>query len=60
LCVYLRLYECVPVQVVDYEGVLRGEVQEMINLMRLENADLHLPAIRVRRPPHARAERMRG
>ena len=35
-------------QVIDYENLLRGQMQEIINLMRLEGAEVHLPPVRVR------------
>jgi len=36
------------VQVIDYENLLSGQVQEIINLFRLEGAEVQLSAVRVR------------
>ena len=35
--------------VIDYENLLRGQVHEIVNLIRLEGAEVHLPGVRVRR-----------
>jgi len=37
------------VQVIDYENLLSGQVQEIINLFRLEGAEVQLSAVRVRK-----------
>ena len=38
----------VAAQVIDYENLLRGQMQEIINLMRLEGAEVNLAPVRVR------------